>query len=169
MNEQPVVRRMWAPRGQTPVLAAPLSWKKLSVAVALGYRWDGRAARLSFQVIPGSYDGEKLRGFLEGLRREYGRRRVILVWDRLPAHRYGVVGSWLPGQRRWLHVEYLPAYAPELNPVEGVFANCKGRELAERCENTLKAVNRSLRGGLRRIARSRTLMFGIARHAGVFF
>ncbi len=160
---------MWAPRGQTPVLSAPLSWKKLSVAVALGYRWDGSAARLSFQVVPGSYDGGKLRQFVEHLGREYGGRKVILVWDRLPAHRYGEVGRWLPSQRRWLEVEYLPAYAPELNPVEGVFANCKGRELAERSENTLAAVGKSLRHGMKRIARRPKLMLGFGRHAGVSF
>jgi transposase len=30
-------------------------------------------------------------------------------------------------------VEYLPSYAPELDPVEGLSANMKGRELANRC------------------------------------
>lgn len=100
MSEQPVVRRMWAPRGRTPVLSAPLSWKKLSVAVALGYRWDGAVARLNFKVVPGSFNGEKLRAFVEGPRREYGGQRIVLVWDRLPAHRCGELGRWLPSRRR---------------------------------------------------------------------
>ncbi len=167
MGEQPVVRRMWAPRGCTPALWAPLSWKKLSVA--LGYRWDGAAARLNFKVVPESFNGGKLRAFVEDLRHEYAGQHVILVWDRLPAHRYGVMGSRLPSQRGWLEVEHLPAYAPEENPVEGVVANCKGKELAERCENTLSAVGQSLRKGLRRIARRPGLLFGFGRHDGVFF
>jgi transposase len=33
-------------------------------------------------------------------------------------------------QRGWLVVERLPGYAPELNPVEGVWSNLKGQELA---------------------------------------
>jgi transposase len=35
--------------------------------------------------------------------------------------------------RDWLEPEFLPAYAPELNPVEGVRANLKGGELANLC------------------------------------
>jgi transposase len=30
-------------------------------------------------------------------------------------------------------LEYLPSYAPELDPVEGLWANLKGSELANRC------------------------------------
>ena len=37
-------------------------------------------------------------------------------------------------QAKWLGVERLPAYAPELNPVEGLWANLKGTELANRCD-----------------------------------
>jgi transposase len=33
----------------------------------------------------------------------------------------------------WLELVYLPSYAPELNPVEGMWANLKGCELANRC------------------------------------
>ena len=43
----PVVRRTWAPRGQTPVLRHPFNWKRISMAAALAYRWDGKRARLS--------------------------------------------------------------------------------------------------------------------------
>jgi transposase len=36
----------------------------------------------------------------------------------------------LDKQGAWLTVERLPAYAPELNPVEYLWANLKGTELA---------------------------------------
>ena len=38
--------------------------------------------------------------------------------------------AWLNTQRHWLVVERLPAYAPELNPVEGLWSWLKGTELA---------------------------------------
>src|SRR5262245_23051647 len=41
LSQQPVVRRTWAPRGETPVLTHPFNWQRLSVAVALAFRWDG--------------------------------------------------------------------------------------------------------------------------------
>jgi len=45
--------------------------------------------------------------------------------------------AYLGSQRRWLVVERLPAYAPELNPVEKLWANLKGAELANLCAETL--------------------------------
>jgi transposase len=50
---------------------------------------------------------------------------VILVWDNLPAHTSLAMRAWLADQHAWLQVEYLPAYAPDLNPAEGLWANLK--------------------------------------------
>ncbi len=53
------------------------------------------------------------------------RGPVILLWDRLAAHRSAARRL----QRRFprLHIEYFPAYAPELNPVEWVWKDFNGR------------------------------------------
>jgi hypothetical protein len=67
---------------------------------------------------------------LEGLRRLLGGQQATLLWDGLPAHRSRSMRAWLHRQRSWLVVEPLPAYAPELNPVEGLWASLKGGELA---------------------------------------
>jgi hypothetical protein len=45
-------------------------------------------------------------------------RPVILLWDGLPAHRSRLTRRALAGHRFWLRREPLPAYTPELNPVE---------------------------------------------------
>jgi len=55
LSEQPVVRRTWAPQGETPVLIHAFNWKKMSVCAALGYRWDGQRCRLWFQTRPGTH------------------------------------------------------------------------------------------------------------------
>ena len=44
--------------------------------------------------------------------------RLLVIWDGLPAHRSRLVQHWVAGQRARLELERLPAYAPELNPVE---------------------------------------------------
>ena len=41
--------------------------------------------------------------------------------------------QYLVRARAWLTVERLPGYAPELNPVEQIWGNIKGRELANLC------------------------------------
>src|SRR5262245_45062047 len=60
----PAVRRTWAPRGKTPVLRHRFNRKRMSMAGALAYRWDGRRARLYFHTCPGSYNDERLIEFI---------------------------------------------------------------------------------------------------------
>ncbi len=49
---------------------------------------------------------------------------VIVVWDNSNPHR-GKVVKELERSRQRLHIEYLPAYAPEMNPDEGVWSQLK--------------------------------------------
>jgi transposase len=46
--------------------------------------------------------------------------------------------AWVRAQHAWLQVAYLPAYAPDLDPVEGLWANLKGVELANRACRSLE-------------------------------
>ena len=49
---------------------------------------------------------------------------IVLVWDNLTAHHDAVMQKLIDA-RSWLTVSRFPTYAPELNPVEGVWANLK--------------------------------------------
>ena len=167
ISERPSIRRTWAPRGQTPVLIHAFNWKKMSLCAALGYRWDGRRARLWFQMKPGTYDGEKLIGFLEELKREFRGQKVILVWDGLPAHKGQPVQAYLRAERGWVREERLPGYAPELNPVESVWENVKGQEMANLCAESLAVAGAECRRGLSRIRRQEPLLFSFLHHTGL--
>lgn len=168
LSQHPVVRRTWAPRGQTPILTHVLNtWRRLSVAAALAFRWDGRRARLFFQTRPGTYTTATLLPFLRALKRQFHGQRVILLWDGLGAHTSRRMRGYLARQRAWLTVERLPAYAPELNPVEPLWGNGKGRELANHCALELPALGRPLRAGMRRVRNHRSLAFSFLRHAGL--
>ena len=169
VSQRPPVRRTWAPRGQTPVLIHAFNWKKLSISVALAFRWNGRRTRLFFQTRPDSYNTESLIAFLRDLKREFRRRRVILIWDGLPAHRSREMTAFLRTQRSWLSVEGLPGYAPELNPAEQLWGNVKGRELANQCAENLKDVAAALRKGMARVRRRPSLAFSFLKHAGLSF
>jgi transposase len=167
VSQRPPIRRTWAPRGETPVLIHAFNWKKLSVATALAFRWDGRCSQLFFQTRPGSYDGPSLIKFLKDLKRHVRRRRITLIWDGLPAHKSHEMQVYLARQRHWLVVERLPGYAPDLNPAELVWGNVKGRELANLCADNLDVVEAELRAGLRRVARHPRLAFAFLRHTGL--
>jgi len=169
VSQRPPVRRTWAPRGETPVLIHAFNWKKLSVAIAVAFRWDFRRSGLCFQTRPGSYNDVTLIEFLNDLKREFRRRRVVLVWDGLPSHRSAPMQAYLRAPRSWLTVERLPGYAPDLNPAELVWGNVKGGELANLCADDLAEVEHELRAGLRRVGRSSTLAFAFLTHTGLSF
>jgi hypothetical protein len=167
LSTQPVVRRTWAPRGETPILIHPFRhWERCSVAAALAFRWDGRRTRLCFQTRSGPYNSTTLIGLLRQLKRHFRGRRIILLWDNLPAHRSRRMHAYLAQQRSWLTVEPLPAYAPELNPAEPLFGNVKGQELANH-GGDLAALAAALRNGMARVRRDRDLAFAFLRHAGL--
>lgn len=167
VSQRPSIRRTWAPKGETPVLIHAFNWKKLSVSAAIGYRWDGRRSRLFFQIRPGSYNAESLISFLKDLRRHLRGERAILVWDGLPGHKSREMKEYLESQRSWLQVEMLPGYAPDLNPVETLWGNLKGQELANRCAEDLGEVAIAVRGGMARVRRCRELPFSFLQHAGL--
>lgn len=96
-------------------------------------------------------------------------RFVILVWDGLPAHKSRAMKEYLRRQRRWLEVIQLPGYSPDLNPVESLWGNVKGQELANLCRDRISEIEAETKKGLRRIRRSATLGFGFFAHAGLSF
>jgi len=169
VSQRPSVRRTWAPKGETPILIHAFNWSKMSICAALGYRWDGRRSRLFFQTREGNYNSESLLSFLTDLHRELRGRKVVLVWDGLPAHKSRKMKEYLRQQRHWLREERLPGYAPDLNPVETLWGNIKGQELANRCAEDLAEADRATRSGMARVRRSSRLPFSFLKHAGLSF
>jgi transposase len=132
----PNVRRNWAPRGRPPLLVHRFNWNRASMA-ALCYGSRGGGASLAFHVHAGNYDTDTLVQVIGELRRFLGGQKATLLWDGLGAHRSRAMADFLATQRDWLVVERLPAYAPDLNPVEGLWANLKDQELANLACDTL--------------------------------
>jgi transposase len=111
--------------------------KQISMCGLLAYRpgqGDGEqvAPWMGFGLLEGAYDTRAFIRVLDGLGHQLGQQPVTVIWDNLGAHHAVDLHDWAATQP-WLEVEYLPAYAPELDPVEGLWANLKGCELANRC------------------------------------
>jgi transposase len=135
--------RTWAPKGQTPVLQYSFNWKNLSMVGGITLR------KIYFRLFNGSVKSDQVIEFLRDLFRHL-RGRVILVWDRLPAHRSRKVLEFLWKYNR-VRMEYLPAYAPELNPMEYVWCNLKTKEMPNVCVEKLDELSFLARRALRRI------------------
>lgn len=121
----PTVARTWALRGQTPTLHHPQrSWTKLNQITALSVSPARQRLGLYWHWEAGpSAPAPAIAAFVADLLR-HCRGHVVLVLDNLPAHRHGPLPALARRQRR-LHLEYLPPYAPELNPCELLFAHEK--------------------------------------------
>ena len=126
----PLVRRTWAKKGRTPVLDG---WgrhrEKVSVIGAVTVSPGAGRCGLYFATDPGGYfTTAKVVGFLRDLLRHL-RGKVVVVWDGGPNHRGEAMRTFLARNPR-LRVERLPAYSPDLNPVEAVWSWLKYGELA---------------------------------------
>lgn len=122
------------------------NWKKLS-AVAGITSWN-----FYFRLYPGSVKSPQVVEFLQALVRHIDRP-LLIVWDRLAAHRSRLVRDHVASLKGWIHLEYLPPYAPELNPVEYIWGYWKQHELpnvapkdywhlSERARRTLRRMRR---------------------------
>ena len=60
-------------------------------------------------------------------------RPIVVVWDRLGTHRSRVTESHVAAQAGGLTLEYLPAYAPELNPLEYLCTTFRSKDLVNHC------------------------------------
>ena len=120
----PAVVRTFAPRGQTPVLREV--WTRDHLSAISGITPDGR---LSMRVHEVPFQSPAVVQFLKQVHRQVSGK-LLVVWDGAPIHRSKVIKAFLAGDAaEWLQVERLPAYAPELNPDEGVWHHLKGVEL----------------------------------------
>jgi len=124
----PVRRRTWAPSGQTPIQHAWDRHDRLSAIGTVTVSPRRRRLGLYFRVQPRNVAGEDLVSFVEQLHRHL-RRNILLVWDRSGPHR-SAARQLLKKHSHWLTIEWLPPYAPELNPQEECWNHTKYIDLA---------------------------------------
>jgi transposase len=72
---------------------------------------------VQFMTYPGALTAAVFLQFLQRLVAG-ARRKILLIADRLQAHKTPAVAAWLAEHQGQIEVFYLPAYSPELNPVE---------------------------------------------------
>ena len=123
---QPLVRRTWAPAGQTPVLYSWDRHDRLSVVAGLSVSARRRRIGLYFAVHEKNIKAEEVVAFLRQTQRSLGKK-LIVVMDRWAVHRKAA--RLLFGDERFW-IEWLPPYAPDLNPVEHVWKHGKYDDLA---------------------------------------
>ena len=151
---QPLVRRTWAPSGQTPVMYSWDRHDRLSVIAGLTLASRRRRIGLYFAVHERNVTAEEVEAFLRQVQRHL-RRRLIVIMDRWSVHRKAAKA--LEGDTRF-RVEWLPPYAPDLNPVEAVWDHTKYGDLANYIPDDLADLRGELDGSLDQTRRQPELL-----------
>lgn len=142
----PNARKTWGKRGRTPVLHHQFRWPKVSAISGIT-----PTGKLFFRVHEGSIREDEVIAFLKHLQRHNRRRHLFILWDGGPQHRSRKVRAFLHDNRKRLTPHRLPAYAPELNPIELLFAHLKTQQLGNCAPKNLQELRKGVRRATMRI------------------
>jgi transposase len=149
----PSVARTYAPIGQIPILREWCTHDHLSAISAISPE-----GKLYFHSQDHPINSHDVVRFLEHLLREVAGR-MVLIWDGAPIHRGQAIKDFLAaGAAQRLHLERLPAYAPELNPGEGLWQQLKGVELRNVSCFNIPHLTHELRDAVKRVRRKARLI-----------
>lgn len=123
---QPVRRGTWAPRGKTPIHEPWARHDRLSTIGAVTLAPNILRIGWYFAMQRHNVKANDVVAFLKQLHQQLGRD-LIVVMDRYRVHRSAAKQL---ERCPWFQVEWLPAYAPELNPVEFAWNHTKYTDLA---------------------------------------
>jgi transposase len=159
----PAKVRTYAPRGHTPVLHVPLTRAHVSAISALT-----ADTRVLMHVQDRALRGPQVVRFLQHLLRHIPGK-LLVIWDGAPIHRSKVVQQFLAqdgAQRRWL--EQLPGYAPELNPVEGIWRYLKRVLMRNLCCRTLTELRYELRLATANLRHKAAVLANLPKQCGYY-
>jgi transposase len=147
------LKRTWAPVGQTPRIRTSLNHHgRLNLIGALVISPKGRRIRLRVRSTTENQNGGHVLKFLRDLLADIAGP-IVLVWDSASIHTRALVREFIASQPR-LHAHFLPKYAPELNPVEFLWAQVS-EHIACRALQSLKELKVLVHMALQRSRASR--------------
>lgn len=142
-------------------------WRSLSAIGAVAYSAHGLRARVFLMLVRHAVRSAQIIRFLK-LLHQHLPGALIVIWDGVTPHRSVQTRSFIE-QQSWLTVIRLPAYAPELNPVEGIWSWFKGSVVPNLCPHGLDVLWHTLRLGRRRLACRPRVLLAFLRKAGLSF
>ncbi len=143
----PTACRTWSPRGQTPILRHCFRWPKLSAISAVTPN-----PHVYLHLVPGTIASREVIRFVRHLLRQVPGP-LFLLWDGGNPHRSRRTRAVLAEHRHRLRVYRLPAYAPELNADEWLWAWLKQHALRGLCPPDLPVLKTCIRRAIRRLRR----------------
>jgi transposase len=143
------------------VLQFHFNWKTISAIAGVTW-WT-----FYFRLFPGTIRSPQIVEFLTHLMRHVPGN-LLVIWDGLRSHRSRLVRDFVNKSAGRIEIEFLPAYAPELNPVEYIWGHWKQHEIPNFCPKNLAQLSEHARKALRRMRRRPTLVTAFWKQAKLF-
>ena len=136
--------------------------EKLSVSAGLTLR------NFYCRLYPGAIGEQEVIHFLKALGRHI-QHPMLIVWDRLPAHRSRLGRAFIELSEGPIETEYLPPDAPALKPAEYLWAYWKQHELPNVCPKDYGELSERARKALRRMRRKPRLITAFWKQSSLCF
>ncbi|MCK6471407.1 MAG: transposase [Nitrospira sp.] len=153
---QPVRRRTWAPRGQSPIHYTWDRRDRISAISAVAVSPKRRRLGLYFAIHSQNIRTLQFERFAKALLPRFSKG-MIMVLDRYRVHRAAARRLCAQYPRR-ISIERLPLYAPDLNPDEQAWNRAKYTDLANFIPEKIHHLNRALRRSLKRTRTQQALL-----------
>jgi putative transposase len=144
----------WFAKGSGKQFCMPTRWGSQGRINLIGtYSLYGEDTTLEYRELAKTCKEESVIGYLETLFTEKKPKKLlVIVLDNATFHKSSGIKERLP---KWeagnMFLRYLPAYMPELNPIEGVWRVVKGFLMPRRCYNSLDELREALLVALRAV------------------
>jgi transposase len=158
----PAILKTYAPCGETPILKVVQTRNHLSVMSGITSQgW--LFTKMRYDALNGSDSLQFLKHFHSRV-----ARKLLVIWDGSPIHRNLDVKDFLAnGVAKYIHLERLPAYAPDLNPDESTWRHLKRVELSNVCCTDLNNLQSQLNLAIVRLRRKPYLVQSFFAQAGL--
>ena len=123
-------------------------YDRLSVIGAVTLSPIRRCISTPFQIYEDNIRTDQVVGFIKQLRKQF-QRPLIICLDRWPVHR-AAAKRIADSRMKGIEFEWLPAYAPELNPTEARWSLTKYSDLANFVPDDVPELKRTVRSSLKR-------------------
>ena len=125
----PYIGKSWSfPDQKSIVRVSGKQRKNIGITAAVNQQ-----GRLFFELLKEKekFTAKVFIRFLKKMMKQFPDRFIILIVDGASVHTAGIVGDFEYENKKWLQIEILPSYSPELNPTEKCWRFLKTKKLEE--------------------------------------
>ena len=163
----PTLRRTFAPRGSRPVVKVSDPHGRISAIGAIAIDPTRKRLSVLYHFLPdnANFNSYLVVQFVDQVCSQI-KGPLTIVWDSIPIHGSKLMEDYLEKTGR-LIVEQFPPYAPELNPIDKVWAYLKYGRLANYTPSNLTDLRARLISELTALANRQEILAGCVRGAGL--